>query len=52
LRFDLNDAPHPDPLGEPRCHLHPGVDEIRLPFSLHHPIEILDRIFFVLEKMA
>lgn len=50
LRFDLNEAPHPDPLSEPRCHLHPGLDEVRIPLSLTHPLEILDRIFFVFEK--
>ena len=50
LRFDLNKGPHADPLVEPRCHLHPGIEDVRIPFSLHHPIEILDRIFFVLER--
>lgn len=50
LRLDLNDRPHPDPLAEPRCHLHPGIDDVRIPFSVHNPIEILDRIFFVLES--
>ena len=50
LRFDLNDEAHPDPLAEPRCHLHPGIDDLRLPFSVHDPIEILDRIFFALEN--
>lgn len=50
LRFDLLDAPHADPLAEPRCHLHPGIDDVRIPFSVHNPIEILDRIFFVLER--
>jgi len=50
LRFDLNVAPPPDPLAEPRCHLHPGIDDVRIPFSVHNPIEILDRIFFVLER--
>lgn len=50
LRFDLNKAPHADPLAEPRCHLHPGIDDVRIPFSLHNPMEILDRIFFVLER--
>ncbi len=50
LRFDLNEAPHADPLVEPRCHLHPGLDHVRIPLSLHDPFEILDRIFFVLEK--
>ena len=52
LRFDLNDAPQADPLAEPRCHIHPGIDDARLPFAVHHPLEILDRIFFVLEKAA
>ncbi len=50
FRFDLNEAPHGDPLAEPRCHLHPGLEDVRIPFSLHDPLEILDRIFFVLEK--
>jgi hypothetical protein len=50
LRFDLNDGPHTDPLAEPRCHLHPGIEDVRIPFSVHNPIEILDRIFFVLER--
>jgi hypothetical protein len=50
LRFDLRDQPHPDPLAEPRCHLHPGIDDVRIPFSLHDPMEILDRIFFTLER--
>ncbi len=50
FRFDLNPAAHEDPLSEPRCHLHPGVDDVRIPFSLHDPLEILDRIFFVLEE--
>jgi hypothetical protein len=50
FRFDLNKAPHEDPLSEPRCHLHPGLDELRIPISMHDPIEILDRIFFDLER--
>ncbi|MGO8788281.1 MAG: hypothetical protein ACLQVL_12985 [Terriglobia bacterium] len=49
-RFDLNKATHPDPLAEPRCHLHPGIKDVRIPFSMHNPFEILDRIFFVLER--
>lgn len=52
LRFDLNKAPHLDALSEPQCHLHPGSEDIRIPMSLHDPLEILDRIFFVLEKLA
>lgn len=49
IRFDLNEAQHSDPLSEPRCHLHPGLEDLRVPMSLHDPFEILDRIFFVLE---
>lgn len=52
VRFDMNKAPHPDPLVEPCCHLHPGLEDVRIPISLHDPFEILDRIFFVLEKRA
>ena len=50
IRFDLNKATDPNPLSEPRCHLHPGLEEVRIPIPLHDPFEILDRIFFVLEK--
>ena len=50
LRFDLNEGPHTDSLVEPRGHLHPGLEDVRIPISLHDPFEILDRIFFVLEK--
>lgn len=52
LRFDLNEAAHEDPLSEPRCHLHPGLEHVRLPVSLLDPIEILDRIFFVIDRTA
>jgi hypothetical protein len=47
---DLNKATDQNPLSEPRCHLHPGLEDARIPISLHDPFEILDRIFFVLEK--
>jgi hypothetical protein len=50
LRFDLNQAIHENPLTEPLCHLHPGLEDVRLPFSVHTPLEILDRIFFVIDK--
>jgi hypothetical protein len=50
LRFDLNPSANEDPLNEPLCHLHPGLEEVRLPLSLHDPLEILDRIFFVVDK--
>ncbi|HTV55694.1 MAG TPA: hypothetical protein VMI06_12365 [Terriglobia bacterium] len=49
IRFDMNPALHEDPLVEPRRHLHPGLENARIPLSLHHPLEILDRIFFTLE---
>jgi hypothetical protein len=52
IRFDLNEAQHDDPLLEPRCHLHPGLESVRIPISLHDPFEVLDRIFFVLESSA
>jgi hypothetical protein len=50
LRFDLNKVSYADPPIEPRCHLHPGLEKVRIPLSLHDPLEILDRIFFVLER--
>ena len=49
LRFDLNPGHHQNPLSEPRCHLHPGLDAIRLPLPILSPFEVLDRIFFVAE---
>ena len=49
LRFDLNRDAHKDPLSEPLCHLHPGRKHIRVPIPLLAPIEILDRLFFVIE---
>lgn len=50
LRFDLNPRRHDDPLSEPRCHLHPGLDLVRLPTPALSPFEVLDRIFFVLDE--
>lgn len=52
FRFDLNEKLHPDPLSEPRCHLHPGLDTVRIPFSLYDPIAVLDQIFFVVDRLA
>jgi hypothetical protein len=49
VRFDLNPEPHEDPLFEPRCHLHPGLEGVRLPTPALTLSEVLDRIFFVLE---
>jgi len=48
-RFDLNREGHPTPLYEPRCHIHPGLEEVRLPFPALTPVEVLDRIFLVIE---
>lgn len=48
-RFDLNEKAHETPLLEPRCHFHPGLDEVRLPCPALTPLEVLDRIFFVIE---
>jgi hypothetical protein len=49
IRFDLNETLHEDALAEPRCHLHPGLEDVRIPLSLHDPIEILDQIFFAID---
>jgi hypothetical protein len=48
-RFDLNDKAHETPLFEPRCHFHPGLEEVRLPCPALTPLEVLDRIFLVIE---
>jgi hypothetical protein len=48
-RFDLNAKAHETPLFEPRCHFHPGLDEVRLPCPALAPLEVLDRIFLVIE---
>jgi hypothetical protein len=50
LRFDLNKEKHHQPLKEPRCHFHPGMENVRVPMPILHPIEVLDRIFFVIES--
>ncbi len=52
FRFDLNDKPHDTPLFEPRCHVHPGIDDVRLPCPPLAPLEVLDRVFFVIEPAA
>lgn len=46
LRFDLNSADSGDPLSEPRCHVHPGTDELRLPSPVMAPLEILAKIVY------
>ena len=51
-RFDLNDKAHETPLTEPRCHYHPGVDDVRLPCPALTPLEVLDRVFLVIEPQV
>ena len=41
LRFDLNPCPHVDPVREPQSHIHPGHDDIRCPFPLMAPLEMM-----------
>ena len=48
-RFDLNREAHQTPLLEPRCHFHPGAKDIRIPCLPLTPLEVLDRIFLVIE---
>jgi hypothetical protein len=48
-RFDLNEKAHDTPLLEPLCHFHPGTEEVRLPCPVLTPLEVLDRIFLVIE---
>ena len=48
-RFDLNDKTHQSPLTEPRCHYHLGGEDVRLPCPVLTPLEVLDRIFLVIE---
>jgi hypothetical protein len=49
IRLDLLDKSHSDPLAEPLAHIHPGIHAIRLPCPPLAPIEVLDRVFFVLD---
>jgi hypothetical protein len=52
IRFELRGGAHDNPLFEPRCHVHPGLEQVRIPIDIHDPIDILDRIFFVIEPQA
>jgi len=45
IRVDLNDESR-EPLMEPRSHLHPGSDRIRLPLPMMTPLEILERLLY------
>jgi hypothetical protein len=48
IRIDLLGKSHSDPLAEPLAHIHPGMHSVRLPCPPLTPIEVLDRVFFVL----
>ena len=45
IRFDLNDESR-EPLIEPRSHLHPGSNHVRLPTPAMTPIEILEKLLY------
>ena len=50
IRIDLN-APKSDydPMHMPRSHMHPGFEHVHIPFPAMHPMEVLDRVFHVIE---
>jgi len=50
VRIDLNLPKESyDPLHIPRSHMHPGFEGIHIPFPVMRPLEVLDRIFHVIE---
>lgn len=49
IRIDLNREPHENPLEVPRSHIHPGFENVHLPFPVMSPLDVLDRIFDVIE---
>ena len=50
VRIDLNTASDVrNGLDQPRSHIHPGFEGIHIPFPLMSPLEVLDRIFRVIE---
>ena len=50
VRIDLNSPKeHYDPLDQPRSHIHPGFENIHLPFPVLEPLAVLDRIVHVIE---
>ena len=51
-RFDLNPQAHRSPLTEPRAHYHVAVEAVRLPSPVLTPVEVLDRIFHVIEPQV
>lgn len=48
VRFDLNPegSVSDDPLLEPRCHVHAGAEDLRVPTPLMGPIEILEKLLY------
>jgi hypothetical protein len=42
--FNLNPKAHPDPLQEPRFHVHPGF-MFRIPVPALSPLDVLDESF-------
>ena len=50
VRVDLNPLGGAnDPLHVPRSHVHPGFERVHIPFPAMRPLEVLDRIFHVIE---
>lgn len=50
VRIDLNSSKKDyDALHMPRSHMHPGFEGIHIPFPAMRPLEVLDRIFHVIE---
>ena len=50
VRIELNPSKDDyDPLHMPRSHLHPGYKNVHVPYPVMRPLEVLDRIFYVIE---
>ena len=50
VRIDLNPAGRGhDPLHTPRSHFHAGFPQVHFPWPVMRPLEVLDRIFHVIE---
>lgn len=49
IRIDLGQKENSNPLHVPRSHLHPGFENVHVPFPVMSPLDILDRIFEVIE---
>ena len=48
LRLDLNGSTHPTPLQEPRCHIHPGHEHVRIPSPVLVPSHALEIVLHVI----